>query len=196
MATIKNAEIIIGEGITEEYYFKSLRDILVTKPTPIHIKPYNMEELDKKIRECATMGYTRIYCLIDMDNKVDTPAKMEKYQRLKHRYHNKRVGKTDCEVCFYESHPSIELFFYYYFEMSTAEKSNNGLKSWLKGKCEYNTSEKYLTSHSLHNTFLSKGGCIQNAIRNAETSTQLRTADNYNCSYTEIGALIETLGIK
>ena len=51
-----------------------------------------------------------------MDNKASTPAIMTKYQRLKQKYDGKIIRKTDCEVRFYESFPSIELFFYYYFE--------------------------------------------------------------------------------
>lgn len=45
MAGIKNSEIVIGEGITEKYYILSLLDTIKVRPTPIVIKPYNMEEL-------------------------------------------------------------------------------------------------------------------------------------------------------
>ena len=194
MAAMRNAEIIIGEGITEKYYFLSLRDALATKPTPIVLKPYNMEKLERKIREYATKGYTKIHCLIDMDNKLVSPNK-ERYQRLKAKYHKKRVGKTDCEVYFYESHPSIELFFYYYFEMSTAEERNDELKSWLKHKFGYEVSEKYFKK-SLHASLTNNGGCLKDAISHAKDSVRLRDRDNYNCSYTELGELIETLGLK
>lgn len=189
------AEIIIGEGITEKYYFLSLRDVLATKPTPIVLKPYNMAELEKTIKQCAQKGYTKIHCLIDMDNKLASPNR-EKYKRLKAKYHKKRVGKTDCEVYFWESHPSIELFFYYYFEMSTAEKGNDELKSWLEHKFGYDVSEKYFTKNSLHGKMINNGGCLTNAISNAKNSIRLRADGNYNCSYTELGEFIETLGLK
>lgn len=196
MAAIRTAEIIIGEGITEKYYFTSLRDVLVVKPAPMVLKPYNMKELEKAIKKYADEGYTKIHCLIDMDNKVSTPANMQQYRQLKQKYNRKRVRKTDCEVCFYESYPSIELFLYYYFESSTAEKTNEGLKSWLKHRCGYDTSERYLATHSLHDTLVGKGGCFENAIRHAKDSVRLREENCYNCSYTEIGELIESLGIK
>ena len=196
MAMMRNAEIIIGEGITEKYYFTSLRDVLVVKPAVKPLKPYNMDELAKAIDKYAKEGYTKIYCLIDMDNKVATPAMMKKYQQLKQRYNNKRVGRTECEVCFYESYPSVELFFYYYFESSTAEKTNDGLKSWLKHRCGYDTSERYLATHSLHGTLVRNGGCLEDAISHAKDSVRLRDGESYSCSYTEIGNLIESLGIK
>ena len=145
MAGLKQSEIIIGEGITEKYYFTSLRDILVIKPASVRLKPYNMEELGKAIRDYSKMGYTKIHCLIDMDNKVGNQAMMAKYRKLKQTYNGKTVSGTDCEVKFYESHPSIELFFSYYFEYSTAENTNDGLKKKLHNKCGYDTSEKYLS---------------------------------------------------
>lgn len=194
MAALKQSEIIIGEGITEKYYFTSLKDILVIKPTPKRLKPYNMDELEKAIKEYAKVGYTKIHCLIDMDNKVRNQAMMAKYQKLKQKYNEKIVRGTDCEVRFYESHPSIELFFTYYFGYSTAENTNDGLKSWLHNKFGYETSEKYLSKPSLHGRFVANGGCLKDAISNANKSVNAREDDNYNCSYTEIGKLIEYLG--
>lgn len=196
MAGLKNSEIVIGEGITEEYYFKSIRDVISNKPTPKPLKPYNMDELERAIKRYAIDGYSKIHCLIDMDKKVKEPKTMEEYKKLKQKYDRKQVKKTDCEVRFYESFPSVEQFFYYYFENSTAEQTNNGLKSWLRHKCGYETSEKWLKAHSVHNTFIKHGGCLRNAIKNAKNSVRARVANNFNCSYTEIGELIEYLGVK
>lgn len=196
MAGLKNSEIVIGEGITEEYYFKSIRDVISNRPTPKPLKPYNMTELEKAIKKYAIDGYSKIHCLIDMDNKVSTPATMAKYQRLKLKYDRKLYPKTDCEIRFYESHPSIEQFFYYYFEYSTSLQTNSGLKSWLYHKCGYEVSEKWFKAHSIHNTLVKNGGCLKDAIKNAKKSVRERGVNNFNCSYTEIGELIEYLGVK
>lgn len=192
MAGMKNSEIVIGEGITEKFYILSLLDTVKIKPTPIVIKPYNMEELERAIKQYAANGYTKIHCLIDMDNKVDNDTNMRKYQRLKQKYDRKKVKKTECDVLFYESHPSIELFFYYYFENSTAEKTNNGLKSWLNHKCDYETKPKY----AFHKTFVRKGGCLRTAITNAKNSVRLRPDNSFHCSFTEVGDLIDYFGVK
>ena len=196
MAGIKNAEIILGEGITEKYYLKSLLDILTIRPRYEQVKPYNKKELEAAINQYAKDGYTTIHCLIDMDTKVRHPKTMEDYRELKQKYDRKRVRKTKCEVRFYESFPSIEQFFYFYFESSTAQQTNDGLKSWLKHKCGYDTSLKYLRPHSLNGVFTKNGGCLRNAIANAKKSVKLREDNNFNCSYTEVGDLIEYLGIK
>ena len=196
MAGIKNAEIVIGEGITEKYYLRSLLDILTIRPRYEQVKPYNKKELEAAINRYAKDGYTTIHCLIDMDTKVRHPKTMEDYRKLKQKYDRKRVRKTNCEVRFYESFPSIEQFFYFYFESSTAQQTNDGLKSWLKHKCGYDTSDKYLRPHSLNGVFTKNGGCLKNAITNAKKSVKLREDNNFNCSYTEVGDLIEYLGVK
>lgn len=196
MAGLKNSEIVIGEGITEEYYFKSIRDVISNRPTPKPLKPYNMAELEKAIKRYAIEGYSKIHCLIDMDNKVSTPATMAKYQRLKLKYDRRLYPKTDCEIRFYESHPSIELFFNYYFEYSTSLQTNSGLKSWLYQKCGYEVSEKWFKAHSIHNTLIKNGGCLTRAIANAKSSVRHRPSGNYSYSYTEVGDLIDYLGIK
>lgn len=200
MATLRNTEIVIGEGITEKYYFDSMRDVLKNKPKPISLKPYNLEELEKAIREFAEQGYTKIHCLIDMDNKIDNGTKQIKYRELKEKYHNKIISRpkkgVKCEVCFYESHPSTEVFFYYYFEYSTAEKTNEGLKNWLNNKCGYEVKERFMEKHSLHGIFKKNGGCLKRAIENSLLSVTSREKSNYNFIYTEIGKLITELGIK
>ena len=196
MAGIKNSDIVLGEGITEEYYLKSLLDILTIRPRYEQVKPYNKKELEAAINQYAKDGYTTIHCLIDMDTKVRHPKTMEDYRKLKQKYDRKRVRKTNCEVRFYESFPSIEQFFYFYFESSTAQQTNDGLKSWLKHKCGYDTSLKYLRPHSLNGVFTKNGGCLKNAIANAKKSVKLREDNNFNCSYTEVGNLIEYLGVK
>ena len=121
---------------------------------------------------------------------------MENYKKLKQKYDRKQVKKTDCEVRFYESFPSIEQFFYYYFENSTTEHKNNELKSWLKHKCGYEVSEKWFKAHSIHNTLIKNGGCLTRAIANAKSSVRHRPSGSYSYSYTEVGDLIDYLGIK
>ena len=153
MAGMKNSEIVIGEGITEKYYIISLLDTVKVKPTPIIIKPYNMEELDKAIKYYATEGRTAIHCLIDMDNKVNNDSNMKKYKKIKQKYDGKTVRGTDCIVRFYESLPSIEQFLYYYFEYSTSIKTNSGLKSWLHHKCGYDKHTGYDGKAYFHSRF-------------------------------------------
>ncbi len=66
----RQTAIILGEGPTEFFYFKSLCDIyknITIKPDfPKHT---NIKELKIKIEENIALGFHHIFCVIDMDTK-------------------------------------------------------------------------------------------------------------------------------
>ena len=68
MGKLRQTALILGEGPTEFFYFKSLCDVfkrLTIKPD--YPKHTNIKELDAKIAEGVAMGYNHIFCIIDMD---------------------------------------------------------------------------------------------------------------------------------
>ena len=70
MGKQRQTALILGEGPTEFFYFKSLCDVfkrLTIKPD--YPKHTNIKELDAKIAEGVAMGYSHIFCIIDMDTK-------------------------------------------------------------------------------------------------------------------------------
>ncbi len=70
MSKLKNAALVLGEGPTEFYYLKSLGDVykkITIKPD--YPKHTNIKELEAKIAEGVAMGYSHIFCMIDMDTK-------------------------------------------------------------------------------------------------------------------------------
>ena len=70
MARNKITIAVIGEGITEKYYIQSLQDVFNIKPIPVKPKKSNLKELEISIKDCIKKGYSKIYCLIDKDNKI------------------------------------------------------------------------------------------------------------------------------
>lgn len=67
MGKLRQTALIMGEGPTEFFYFKSLCDVfkrLTIKPD--YPKHTNIKELDAKIAEGVAMGYNHIFCIIDM----------------------------------------------------------------------------------------------------------------------------------
>ena len=66
MGKLRQTALVLGEGPTEFYYFKSLCDVfkgLTIKPDfPKHT---NLTELEAKIKEGIALGYNRIFCIID-----------------------------------------------------------------------------------------------------------------------------------
>ena len=103
MGKLRQRALILGEGPTEFFYFKSLCDVfkrLTIKPD--YPKHTNIKELDVKIAEGVAMGYSHIFCIIDMDTKDKEPERSQ-YQKLKAKY-AKPIDKPKkgiyCEVSF------------------------------------------------------------------------------------------------
>lgn len=198
MLRTKEAIVVFGEGITEMYYFLSLRDILKLRPTPIKPKNSSLAEFETCIRDCLRRGYSRIFCLVDMDNKTadGNPEHVrgaKEYDILKRKYHLQRLvnGAGDTSLVeMVESYPSTEIFFRYYFGYTSATISNQQLKAELAKRFGYSTQEKYLIKHSLHDELVKAGGSLQQAIIASKRSLKGRTPGS---SYTELGSMIEQL---
>ena len=122
MGKLRQTALILGEGPTEFFYFKSLCDVfkrLTIKPD--YPKHTNIKELDAKIAEGVAMGYSHVFCIIDMDTKDIEPERSQ-YLKLKAKY-AKPIAKPKkgiyCEVEFFETHRCTELFFLYYFRYTS-----------------------------------------------------------------------------
>ena len=192
--------IILGEGITEKYYFDSLRDILKIKPKVNNPKHTSIQSLGQEIKKRIREGYNKIYCLMDMDNKINDGhsehrKNSEAYLKLKRKYHKKKIRSKDgeAEVIMVESYPSTELFFLYYFGYRGAEYTNEQLKRILNEKTGYRVEEKYFIKNSLHDLFEDHGGSLKTAILAAEKSVMTKDEKNPHASYSEIGSLIRML---
>ncbi len=199
MGKMKKTIAVIGEGITEYYYMESVKDAISLKPKPFCPTNSSLKELENEIKKCIDKGYSKVFCLIDMDNKIndgtdDHIAKRKQYLKLKSKYHD----KTKSGVCvrMLESYPCTELFFLFYFRYTTAPQTNEGLKKSLEERFGYDVSEKYFIKHSLHNAMSCFGGDLKQAIANAKKSVNNRDASNIHCVYTEIGELFDELGVK
>lgn len=203
MARKRITVAVIGEGITEKYYIQSLQDILEIKPTPIKPKNSTIKELEISIKDCIKKGYSKIFCLIDKDNKIndgdpDHERNAAEYVRLKRQYHNKLHKCADgsvTKIVMIESYPATEIFFLYYFGYTSAHYTNQQLKHVLNNKFGYLTEERYLIKHSLHDTLVEYGGSLENAIKASIQST-LNIDRDIDTSFSEISVLIQDLRIK
>lgn len=86
MGKLRQTALVLGEGPTEFFYFKSLCDVfkrLTIKPD--YPKHTNLKELEAKITEGIALGYNNIFCIIDMDTKDREPERTQ-YERLKAKY--------------------------------------------------------------------------------------------------------------
>lgn len=196
---MKDSILIIGEGPTEYFFLNSLKDDyrFLQNIEPGYPKHTSVKELERKIRSGIQRGFSRILCMIDMDNKKEGKERTD-YLSLKKKYHglhkiNRRRG-IDCQVSFYETERCTELFFLYYFKYTTRlfEGSDDVVRS-LKGTCGYAKSMEFFRKNPLHPYFISKGGSLKEAITNAEKSMSEAGVRGY--SYSELGRMFKELGI-
>jgi len=198
MGKLRQTALILGEGPTEFFYFKSLCDVfkrITIKPD--YPKHTNLKELEAKIEEGIALGYNNIFCIIDMDTKDKEPEHTQ-YQRLKAKYAspiNKPKKGIYCKVEFFETHRCTELFFLYYFRYTSRPYDNQELLLKDLNQCvEYRkTIEFFLKSKGLHSYFERKGGCLNTAITNANLSMEEKQTSDRDYTYSALGRLMKIL---
>lgn len=195
MGKLKQSVLLLGEGATEFYYFNSIKCLfkgLTIKPD--YPKNTNLTELESKISEGVRNGYSYIFCVIDMDTKVNEKEKT-RYLRLKNRYskpvHNARKG-IHCDVRFFETHRCTELFFLYYFcytsRMYVDQKS---LIEDLRKYCDYDKTCAFFTrTGGLHSYFEKHSGSMNKAISHAQSSVSEKNKTGRDYTYSELGEMI------
>lgn len=198
MGKLRQSALILGEGPTEFFYFKSLCDVfkhITIKPD--YPKHTSIEELDLKIADGIAMGYSHIFCIIDMDTKDIEPERSQ-YQKLKAKY-AKPIDKPKkgiyCEVEFFETHRCTELFFLYYYRYTSRSYENQEqLLNDLNKSVEYRkTMDFFNKSKGLHSYFERKGGSLENAMANADCSMEEKLKSGRDYTYSELGRLMEEL---
>lgn len=198
MGKQRQTALILGEGPTEFYYFKSLGDVfkrIVIKPD--YPKHTSIKELEQKIAEGINMGFTHIFCVIDMDTKNEEPERTQ-YTRLRTKYANvisKPKKGIHCQVEFFETHRCTELFFLYYFRYTTRAYNNQEeLLKDLNTHVDYQKStDFFIKTKGLHSYFIKNGGNLETAIKNAKRSMEEKAEQTRNYTFSELGRLIERL---
>ena len=198
MGKLRQATLILGEGPTEFFFFKSLCDVfkrLTIKPD--YPKHTNLKDLEAKIAEGVAMGYNHIFCIIDMDTKNEEPERSQ-YQKLRAKYAkpiNKPKKGIFCEVEFFETHRCTELFFLYYFHYKARPyDTQEALLKDLNRCVEYHkTIEFFVKCRGLHSYFERNGGSLDAAIANADRSMLEKQSTGREYSYSELGRLMRLL---
>ena len=198
MGKLRQTALILGEGPTEFFYFKSLCDVfkrLTIKPD--YPKHTSIKELESKIAEGIELGYNHIFCIIDMDTKDVEPERTQ-YQRLKAKYAkpiNKPKKGIYCEVEFFETHRCTELFFLYYFRYTSRPYDTQELLLRDLNQCvEYRKAiDFFIKTKGLHSYFERNGGSLEKAIANANRSMEEIQTDGRDYTYSELGRVMERL---
>ena len=198
MGKQRQTALILGEGPTEFFYFKSLCDVfknITIKPD--YPKHTSIKELEIKIEEGIAMGYSHIFCVIDMDTKDQEPERTQ-YQKLRAKYAkpiNKPKKGIYCNVEFFETHRCTELFFLYYFRYtSRSYEDQESLLKDLNKSVEYRKAiDFFIKSKGLHSYFERNGGSLNAATANANRSMEDKLANGKEYTFSELGLLIKKL---
>lgn len=198
MGKLRQTALILGEGPTEFFYFKSLCDIfknLTIKPD--YPKHTSMKELEAKIADGVAMGYNHIFCIVDMDTR-DVEPERSQYQKLKVKY-AKPVAKPKkgihCKVEFFETHRCTELFSLYYFRYTSRlyETQEPLLKDLNQCIAYQKTADFFIKTKGLHGYFERNGGSLEKAVANANRSMEEKQKNARDYTYSELGRLIIAL---
>lgn len=116
---LRDGLYIIGEGLTEQCYFKYLKKINNYRCT---VKPRFFENTDishiEKTTERLLESGVSIVCVFDADVSNRDEKERQRFRNFKHKYqHNRNVL-----IC--ESLPSIEFWFLLHFEESGRSFTN------------------------------------------------------------------------
>mgnify|MGYP002613899283 FL=1 len=198
MGKLRQTALILGEGPTEFFYFKSLCDIFKSVTIkPDYPKHTSMKELEAKIADGVAMGYNHIFCIVDMDTK-DVEPERSQYQKLKVKY-AKPVAKPKkgihCKVEFFETHRCTELFFLYYFRYTSRlyETQELLLKDLNQCIAYQKTADFFIKTKGLHGYFERNGGSLEKAVANANRSMEEKQKNARDYTYSELGRLIIAL---
>jgi len=198
MGRLRQTALILGEGPTEFFYFKSLCDIFKSVTIkPDYPKHTSMKELEAKIADGVAMGYNHIFCIVDMDTRNVEPERSQ-YQKLKMKY-AKPVAKPKkgihCKVEFFETHRCTELFFLYYFRYTSRlyETQEPLLKDLNQCIAYQKTADFFIKTKGLHGYFERNGGSLEKAVANANRSMEEKQKSARDYTYSELGRLIIAL---
>lgn len=157
---------IVGEGITEWYYFSSMRQ---AERFGFEVKPSIPKHSDfrsilESARRLAAQGYDYVFCVLDMDDLMKKPATLREYQREKARNRQNR------NILFIESMPCFELWFLLHFQKvysARVYENFHQLKPELvKFLTDYEKSDAYFRKRNLYE-FLQKEGSPETAKSHA-----------------------------
>jgi hypothetical protein len=175
--------IILGEGITEHFYFSHLKRKYNFKCT---IKPRLCDNIcsfdfDKKIQQFVKSDIT-IICVFDADVSLINKKERDRIQKLFNKYKNNQ------NVIFCNSLPSIEYWFLLHFADTCPNFENS--EALLKSL------KKHIPEYSKKAVFLKNENWVNDMTNNLSLENVVNRAKKYSygsASYSNIFKGIERL---
>ena len=171
---------IIGDGLTEYYYFKHLKKLKYQRAN-IELNKSDFDKsqnIDKKIRKIK-LQFKDIYSIIIIVFDIENDENKKKLFKEKIKLLKK------IEVLGLYSNPSIEYWFLLHYEDTNKSFDANNLKSYIK---------KYINDYSTSESFLDNENWVNDLLNNLKIAIErAKKYKNSNQSYTNINEGIEKL---
>ena len=172
---------VIGEGITEQYYFSHLRSLYNFRYV---LKPYyfgttSLQEMERKISEIVGGGGFAI-CVFDTDVSQRDEEQRKRLDHLKRKYGQKK------NVIFCDSFPSVEYWFLLHYR-----NTNRYFGSSAEVERELRT---YIERYEKRTYFLEKEKWVADMCSGNKLETAIQRAKDfggYGESYSNIYKAIE-----
>lgn len=179
----KSGIYIVGEGITEQYYFAHIKKIFGIHCT---IKPRffgntSIAEMRKKIEELLR-GDIFVICVFDADVSTHNESERKKLEQLKNKY------RKDKNLLFCNSLPSIEYWFLLHHE-----HTNRYFKD---AKAAETALKRYINDYEKATQFLEKEKWVQDLCLDDKLSQAIKRSKRLNPghgSYTNLHEAFDIL---
>ncbi len=158
--------VIIGAGITEQWYFYHLHDILDVqlRIRPRYFGTEDIRQLDKKISQVINEGATAI-CVFDTDTAEYDELQRQRLSALKAKY----SGKKNVILC--DSLPSIEFWFLiHYLDTNKRFPNSHAVEIDLR---------KYIAHYEKTEPFLKNRKWVEDLVENGKLDDAIARAKLY-----------------
>ncbi len=179
---LRDGVFIVGEGMTEQYYFSHLKQI---KKYRCEVKPRFFGKTDiaqiEKTVERLLQGYVTVICVFDADVSQRNIVEKTKLEKFKRKYSKNEI------VIICDSLPSIELWFLLHYI-----KINRRFQNY---KLVIHELKKHIPNYEKTEKYFEKSKWVENLVRkmniaviNAK-SKNLEIGDSYSNMYKAIEKL-------
>lgn len=175
--------VVIGAGITEQWYFHHLHDILNVRLRirPRYFGTEDIHQLDKKISQVISEGAIAI-CVFDADTAEYDDVQRKRIMALKAKY----AGKKNVILC--DSLPSIEFWFLIHYV-----DSNHYFPNAHAAQQELRT---YISQYTKQESFLKNRKWVEEIVSDNKLPLAVNRAKSYESaggSYSNIYKAIEAI---
>ncbi len=159
---LKSGLHIVGEGLTEYYYFTHLKGLFnyICTIKPRFCKNTCIKEMDTTISQLLEADAT-VICVFDADNSLRNKSESAHLQALKKKYRSRK------NIIFCDTMPSVEYWFLIHYEETRSgfTSSKDVTTALIKHIRNYDKTKRFLEKTQWVKNMSITDGSLQKAIQ-------------------------------